>query len=159
MRIDWTRNETLVLFVVIAFCVLTTAVDPAFFSLPTLFDLLRNSIVTGIFAIGVLVVLISGGIDVSFTAIAAFAMYSTTLMLTRLGIDVPWYGAFALSVLVGTGLGLLNAVFIAGFRLPTLIVTLGTLSVIRGFLLTFVGSQLISNVPPGRSSRPHSWRA
>lgn len=149
MRIDWTRNETLVLLVVVAFCALTTAVDPAFFSLPTLFDLLRNSIVTGIFAIGVLVVLISGGIDVSFTAIAAFAMYSTTLMLTRLGIDVPWYGAFALSVLVGTGLGLLNAVFIAGFRLPTLIVTLGTLSVIRGFLLTFVGSQLISNVPPG----------
>jgi simple sugar transport system permease protein len=124
-------------------------VDPAFFSLPTLFDLLRNSIVTGIFAIGVLVVLVSGGIDVSFTAIAAFAMYSTTLALKNLGIDVPWYGAFALSILIGTGLGLVNAIFIAGFRLPTLIVTLGTLSVVRGFLLTFVGSQLISNVPSG----------
>jgi simple sugar transport system permease protein len=149
MKIDWTRNETLVLLVVVAFCILTTVVDPAFFSLPTLFDLLRNSIVTGIFAIGVLVVLVSGGIDVSFTAIAAFAMYSTTLILVKLGIDVPWYGAFALSILIGTGLGLVNAIFIAGFRLPTLIVTLGTLSVVRGFLLTFVGSQLISNVPPG----------
>jgi simple sugar transport system permease protein len=149
MKIDWARNEAMVLLVVLAFCALTTVVDPAFFSLPTLFDLLRNSIVTGIFAIGVLVVLVSGGIDVSFTAIAAFAMYSTTLTLVRLGIDVPWYGAFGLSILIGTGLGLLNAVFIAGFRLPTLIVTLGTLSVIRGFLLTFVGSQLISNVPVG----------
>jgi simple sugar transport system permease protein len=149
MKIDWTRNETLVFLVVVAFCILTTAVDPAFFSLPTLFDLLRNSIVTGIFAIGVLVVLVSGGIDVSFTAIAAFAMYSTTLALKNLGVDVPWYGAFALSILIGTGLGLVNAIFIAGFRLPTLIVTLGTLSVVRGFLLTFVGSQLISNVPPG----------
>lgn len=149
MRIDWGHNETLVFLVVVAFCLLTTAVDPAFFSLPTLFDLLRNSIVIGIFAIGVLVVLISGGIDVSFTAIAAFAMYSTTLMLVTLGFAVPWYGAFALSILIGTGLGLINAVFIAGFRLPTLIVTLGTLSAIRGFLLTFVGSQLISNVPPG----------
>jgi simple sugar transport system permease protein len=49
-----------------------------------------------------------------------------------------------MSIAIGTGLGLLNAVFIAGFRLPTLIVTLGTLSLIRGFLLTFVGSQLIS---------------
>ncbi len=149
MKIDWTRNETLVFLVVVAFCVLTTAVDPAFLSLPTLFDLLRNSIVTGIFAIGVLLVLISGGIDVSFTAIAAFAMYTTTLTLVNLGIDVPWYGIFALSILIGTGLGLVNAVFIAGFRLPTLIVTLGTLSAFRGFLLTFVGSQLISNVPPG----------
>ncbi|MGB3416590.1 MAG: ABC transporter permease [Mesorhizobium sp.] len=149
MKIDWTRNETLVFLVVVAFCVLTTAVDPAFLSLPTLFDLLRNSIVTGIFAIGVLLVLISGGIDVSFTAIAAFAMYTTTLTLVNLGIDVPWYGIFALSILIGTGLGLVNAVFIAGFRLPTLIVTLGTLSAFRGFLLTFVGSQLISNVPAG----------
>ena len=51
-------------------------------------------------------------------------------------------------LVIGTGLGLINAFFIAGFRLPTLIVTLGTLSVFRGFLLTFVGSQLISNVPP-----------
>lgn len=147
--IDWRRNETLVFLIIVAFCLLTTAVDPAFLSLPTLFDLLRNSIVTGIFAIGVLLVLISGGIDVSFTAIAAFAMYATTLTLVQLGVDVPWYAAFALSILIGTGLGLLNAVFIAGFRLPTLIVTLGTLSAIRGFLLTFVGSQLISNMPPG----------
>ena len=148
MRIDWTRNETLVFLVVVAFCVLTTAVDPAFFSLPTAFDLLRNSIVLGIFAIGVLLVLVSGGIDVSFTAIAAFSMYSTTLMLVKTGIDVPWYVAFVISTVIGTGLGLINAFFIAGFRLPTLIVTLGTLSVFRGFLLTFVGSQLISNVPP-----------
>ena len=148
MRIDWTRNETLVFLVVVAFCALTTAVDSSFVSLPTLFDLLRNSIVLGIFAIGVLLVLVSGGIDVSFTAIAAFAMYSTTLMLVKTGIDVPWYVAFVISTVIGTGLGLINAFFIAGFRLPTLIVTLGTLSVFRGFLLTFVGSQLISNVPP-----------
>jgi len=124
MKIDWTRNETLVFLVIVAFCLVATAVDPAFLSLPTLFDLLRNSIVTGIFAIGVLLVLISGGIDVSFTAIAAFSMYTTTL-------------------------GLINPVFVAGFRLPPLIVTLGTLSAFRGFLLTFVGSQLISNVPAG----------
>ena len=110
--------------------------------------MLRNSIVLGIFAIGVLLVLVSGGIDVSFTAIAAFSMYSTTLMLVKSGIDVPWYVAFVISTVIGTGLGLINAFFIAGFRLPTLIVTLGTLSVFRGFLLTFVGSQLISNVPP-----------
>jgi simple sugar transport system permease protein len=147
-KLDLTRNETLVALVVVAFCVVTAIVQPNFLSLPTLFDLLRGSIVIGIFAIGVLLVLISGGIDVSFTAIAAFAMYTTTLTLTSLGIDIPWPAAFLLSILIGTALGLLNAVFIAGFRLPTLIVTLGTLSLIRGFLLTFVGSQLISNMPP-----------
>lgn len=148
LRLDPTRNEALVFLVVLGFCGVATAADPSFLSLPTLFDLLRNSIVIGIFAVGVLLVLISGGIDVSFTAIAAFAMYATTLTVVELGIDLPWYVVFALSMLVGAGLGLVNAVFIAGFRLPTLIVTLGTLSAFRGFLLTFVGSKLISNLPP-----------
>ena len=42
---------------------------------------------------------------------------------------------------IGALLGAFNGLFIAGFGLPTLIVTLGTLSIFRGFLLTFVGSE------------------
>ncbi|TBW37628.1 ABC transporter permease [Siculibacillus lacustris] len=148
-RIDFGRNETLLVLVILAFSAVTALVAPSFLSLPTLFDLLRNSIVMGIFAIGVLLVLISGGIDVSFTGIAVFSLYTTTLILTRLGVPVPWWAAFLLSIAIGTALGLVNALFIAGFGLPTLIVTLGTLSVIRGVLLTFVGSTLISNLPVG----------
>jgi simple sugar transport system permease protein len=61
---------------------------------------------------------------------------------------MPWHLIFMLSVLLGAGLGAINGLFIAGFGLPTLIVTLGTLSVFRGFLLTFVGSDRISALPP-----------
>jgi simple sugar transport system permease protein len=147
LKIDFSRNETLVALVVILFVAATAFVDSNFLSLPTLMDLLRGAIVMGIFAIGVLLVLISGGIDVSFTAIAAFAMYATTTMLVQLKIDIPWPLVFLLSIAIGVVLGLFNAIFIAGFRLPTLIVTLGTLSVFRGFLLTFIGSQLISTLP------------
>ena len=53
--------------------------------MPTLTDLLRGGIVLGIFAVGAMLVLVSGGIDVSFTAVAAFAMYTTTLLLVSLG--------------------------------------------------------------------------
>ncbi|WP_366653601.1 ABC transporter permease [Fodinicurvata sp. EGI_FJ10296] len=148
-RIDFTRNETLVALVVVAFCAAAATASANFLTVTTLFDLLRNSIVIGIFAIGVQLVLISGGIDVSFTAISAFAMYTTTLTLVSLGVDVPWYGAFGLAIAIGGILGAINGIFIAIFRLPTLIVTLGTLSMFRGFLLTFVGSELISNVPAG----------
>ncbi|MDR3495022.1 MAG: ABC transporter permease [Ancalomicrobiaceae bacterium] len=147
-KINYKSNEFLVFLVIVAFVIVATASYPGFFSIPTLFDLLRNGIVIGIFAIGVLLVLISGGIDVSFTAVAVFALFTTTLTVKQLGLDLPWPLVFLVSVLIGMGLGLINAVFIAGFRLPTLIVTLGTLSALRGFLLTFVGSQLISNVPP-----------
>jgi simple sugar transport system permease protein len=143
------RNETLVALVIVAFCVAAGLSDPRFLSIPTAMDLARASIVLGIFAVGVMVVLVSGGIDVSFTAIAAFAMYATTLIVVTHAPDLPWYAIFAISIAIGAALGAINGIFIAGFGLPTLIVTLGTLAIFRGFLLTFVGSRLISNLPPG----------
>ncbi len=148
-RLDFARNEVLVALVIAAFCALATIADPGFLSMPTLTDLLRGGIVLGIFATGAMLVLVSGGIDVSFTAVAAFAMYATTLALVNFAPGMPWWGAFAVAMALGALLGAVNGVFIAGFGLPTLIVTLGTLSVFRGFLLTFVGSRLISNLPPG----------
>lgn len=143
-----TRNETLVAGVILAFCVLATLSDPLFFTVTTVSDLLRASIVIGILAIGAMVVLISGGIDVSFTAIAVFAMYVATRIALGVWPDMPWPMIFAIAMVVGAGLGAINGLFIAFFKLPTLIVTLGTLSVFRGFLLTFVGSQRISDLPP-----------
>ncbi|MEA2779408.1 MAG: simple sugar transport system permease protein [Rhodospirillaceae bacterium] len=146
------RNEFFVALVLVAFCVTTALVEPRFLSLQTLFDLLRNGIVIGIFAIGVLLALASGGIDVSFTAIAAFAMYAATKLMMTLGFGDSMIVAFFVSGGIGLLLGLINAVFIGTARLPTLIVTLGTLSVFRGFLLTFIGSQLITTVPAGMRS-------
>ena len=148
-RFDWGRNEVLVAVVIVAFCALAAASDPNFLSIPTLTDLMRNGIVLGIFAVGAMVVLVSGGIDVSFTAVAAFAMYATTILLRDVAPGIPWPLAFAIATLIGAALGAVNGVLIAVCGLPTLIVTLGTLSVFRGFLLTFVGTLQISNLPPG----------
>lgn len=143
-----TRNETLVAGVIVAFCVVATLSDPLFFSVTTVSDLTRASIVIGIMAIGCMIVLISGGIDVSFTAIAVFSMYASVKIALALQPDMAWPLIFLISVLIGAGLGAVNGLFIAVFKLPTLIVTLGTLSVFRGFLLTFVGSDRISALPP-----------
>jgi simple sugar transport system permease protein len=149
MKIDFSRNETLVALVILGFCALATVADPSFLSLATLTDLLRGGIVLGIFAVAALLVLISGGLDVSFTAVAAFTMYTTALMLNTWAPGVPWFMAFAVGMAVGGLLGLINGIFIAGFGLPTLIVTLGTLSVFRGFMLTFIGQKQITTLPSG----------
>jgi simple sugar transport system permease protein len=148
-RFDWTRNEVLVAGVIVAFCALAALSDPNFLSISTLTDLMRNSIVLGIFAVGAMVVLVSGGIDVSFTAVAAFAMYATTVLLRDAAPDLGWPLAFCVAVAIGAALGAFNGVFIALFGLPTLIVTLGTLSLFRGALLTFIGTGQISNLPGG----------
>ena len=149
MRVDLARNEVLVAAVILAFCVLAAFSDPRFLSIATLTDLLRSGIVLSIFAVGAMLVLVSGGIDVSFTAIAAFTMYVTAMMLNAVMPWMPWWGALAIGIGIGAGLGAINAVLIAGFGLPTLIVTLGTLSVFRGFMLTFVGQKQITTLPPG----------
>lgn len=149
MTIDWTRNETLVAVVIVAFCALAAASDPGFLSVATLTDLLRGGIVLGIFAVGAMVVLVSGGIDVSFTAVAAFTMYVTAMVLNAAMPWMPWWGALAFGMAVGALLGAFNGALIAGFGLPTLIVTLGTLSIFRGVMLTFIGQKQITTLPPG----------
>jgi simple sugar transport system permease protein len=146
------RNETLVAIILVAFCIVTASLEPSFLTLATLFDLLRAGIVTAIFAVGVLLVLASGGIDVSFTAIAAFSMYVGTKAMIAFGMGDSILVAFLVAGVIGLALGLINGFFIASLRLPTMIVTLGTLSVFRGFLLTFVGTQLITAVPTGMRS-------
>lgn len=139
--------QGVVLVTAIVFALVLGLLNPAFFSPATLVDLLRNSLVTGIFALGVMMVLASGGIDVSCTAIGAFAMYATMKIILGIDIDVPIIVFFALSALIGASLGLVNGVLIGGLGLPTLIVTLGTLNLFRGALLTFLGTVYITAVP------------
>ena len=143
------RDDLLIAFLFCGFCLLTGLVNPAFFSVGTVFDLVRTAIVPGIFALGVLVVLVSGGIDVSFTAIAILAMYASVKIVLALGIGGNIIFVFAIAGLIGLCLGLINGFFIGTLRLPTLIVTLGTLSIYRAFLLTFIGASFISNLPMG----------
>jgi simple sugar transport system permease protein len=142
------RNETLVAVTLVALCVVIGLNNPTFFTLGNVFTQLRSSIVTGIFAMGVLIVIISGGIDVSFTAIGVFALYSTVKLMLSFAPDASIWVGFLIAAIIGLGLGLINAFFIAQFKLPTLIVTLGTLSMFHGFLLFAIGNQIIRDVPP-----------
>lgn len=139
--------QGVVLVTTIVFAVVLSLLNPAFFSPATLVDLLRNSLVTGIFALGVMMVLASGGIDVSCTAIGAFAMYATMKIILGVDVDLPIIAYFALSALIGASLGLFNGLLIGGLGLPTLIVTLGTLNLFRGALLFFLGTVYITTVP------------
>jgi simple sugar transport system permease protein len=133
--------------------------NPAFWSLANLFDLCQSSTVMGLFALGVLVVLVSGGIDVSFAAIGAFSMYLTSKLLLALDFQGSAAVAFLAAGAIGLSLGLFNGIFIALFRLPTLIVTLGSASLFRGFLLAFIGTTIVNNLPPGmiRFSKLTLW--
>jgi simple sugar transport system permease protein len=141
------NNEGVLALVLVALVLGMSIANPVFFTLPTAFSILRSSIVPLIFALGVLMVIISGGIDVSFAAIAVFAAYTTVQALQSGAPDLGLIGAFVLALLIGASLGAINGFLIAKFRLPTLIVTLGTQGIFKGALLTYVGARYIADLP------------
>ncbi len=151
LRKLFSQHEMIILLIIIALSVVIGLINPSFFSVANVYQLARAATIIGIFSMGVLIVLVSGGIDVSFTGIAVFAMYTTVSIL----VDWDYQGGMVLPFIMagamGLGLGLINGFFIAVFRLPTLIVTLGTLSLFRGAMLFWVGSNYYNTIemPPG----------
>jgi simple sugar transport system permease protein len=146
-RLRGKNNEGVLALVLLALIVGMSIANPAFFTLPTVFSILRSSIVPLIFALGVLIIIVSGGIDVSFAAIAVFAAYTAVHVLQSGAPDLGLIAAFVLALLIGAFLGAINGFLIARFRLPTLIVTLGTQGLFRGALITYVGARYIADLP------------
>lgn len=137
------RSEVVIAAILFAAMVLIGLVNPAFWNMDNLFSLLRSNVVIGIMALGVLLVMLSGGFDVSFPAFAVAAMYLSVkgmLWFDYQGVALP----FLVAVLIGAACGSINAFFVWKFRMIPLIVTLGTGSMVRGFLLGVVGTSMIN---------------
>lgn len=78
-------TEFMLFAVIIAMSLVLAFTTDRFFTLGNVFDLLNISAVNIIFAVGLLVVLISGGIDISFAVAASIVQYVTALALERIG--------------------------------------------------------------------------
>ncbi|UCF90440.1 MAG: ABC transporter permease [Desulfobacterales bacterium] len=137
------RNETYLFFVIMAFSLVVTMINPTFLTVENMFDLVKSSSGMAILAVGFFVGLLAGGIDISFPAIAIAGQYIAVNTLIALGVDNLLL-AFVLSCAVGTAMGAINAFFISAFRMPALIVTLGTSNIFHGALLVFVGTRAIN---------------
>jgi simple sugar transport system permease protein len=134
------RNEFYLLLVILVFSAAITIVNPAFLTIENMFDLIRSSSGMAVLAVGFFLVLLSGGTDISFPAVAIVAQYIAVNALLALQIDNIWL-AFGIAIAVGVAFGAVNAFFIAVFRIPTLIVTLATMNIFHGAMLEFVGTR------------------
>ncbi|MFJ6533720.1 ABC transporter permease [Microbacterium sp. NPDC091662] len=150
-RIGRMSNELVLASIILVLVIVMCAVNPAFFSVHTLFSILRSALVPMVFALAVLFVIISGGIDVSFAAIGIFAAYTTVSLAQGGSLDFGLIGILAFAIVIGGALGFVNGIVIARFRLPTLIVTLATQGIFKGVLLAYIGSKYIAELPDGIS--------
>ena len=122
-----------VAFVILVIVAATTS--ESFLTESNFTNLLRQMVTTGLLALGMLIVILTGGIDLSVGSIVGF----TGIMAAGLATDLPVPVAMALAVVAGAGFGLVNGVLVARFRLAPFVVTLAALTTIRG--LTYVYSE------------------
>lgn len=134
-----TTMEKYLTAIILIYVTVVSIKNPLFFSAETAFDMVRSGSGTMLLALGVLLVLLSGGIDVSFPAVAVVSGYLAILTLDTTGIDNIWL-ALGVSIGIGIMLGAVNALLIHALRLPTLIVTLGTGSVFHGLMAVVFGT-------------------
>ncbi|MCH8978417.1 MAG: ABC transporter permease [Armatimonadetes bacterium] len=111
------------------FIVFTLLVGDRFVGITNLQSILKNSVVTGVVALGMTFVIISAGIDLSVGSIVACVSVVIAFMLDGGRNPVM---AVAFGMLAGALAGLFNSALITGLRLTPFIVTLGTLLILRG---------------------------
>lgn len=129
------RREAGIAVMIVLFCLAVGAVKPQFLSLDQLRIILLLTPLIMIAAMGQMMVIVARHVDLSIGSTLGFsAMVSG--MLYRFVEGEPWWVGIPLSIAVGALLGLVNGLLVQLFRLPAIIVTLGTLSLYRG--LTFI---------------------
>lgn len=105
---------------------------------------LAQTVIVGLGAIGMTVIIVSAGIDLSVGAIIALTSVISALALVR---GWPPFGALLLGVAVGGAVGVVNALAITRLRVVPFIATLGMLGVARGLAKYFANQQTV-NIPP-----------
>jgi simple sugar transport system permease protein len=145
------RTETALTAAILLVAVIFSLASPYFLTLSNLADLVEAYSVTTILAAGVFVVLVSGGIDISFAATASAAQYLAAYVATTYG--APALPSIALACLLGIVLGGTNGLLAYHLRVVSIIVTIATASIYYAFLIYFTDGTEIYNLPDWWSDR------
>jgi ribose/xylose/arabinose/galactoside ABC-type transport system permease subunit len=120
--------------VLICMVVLFSALAPGFGSPANLVDVVRQNVTLVVVAVGLTFVLLAGELDLSVGAVTALISVLVAQAVTAWGI--PVVPAVVLGLVVGTGLGAVNALLVLGLKIPSFLSTLAILGVVQGLALT-----------------------
>lgn len=123
--------------------VVLSVLSPHFLTSANLFNLLDQSVVVGIVAIGMTFVILTGGIDLSVGSVAGLSGIVLGLALRHFSIPV----AIGFGVLAGAALGLVSGILIGRFGLAAFVVTLGMMAIARSLAYIFSGATSITQLP------------
>jgi ribose transport system permease protein len=142
------NQEQIVLLITVVLLIGFSFTLTGFATAANLLNLLRSVSILGILGLGMGLIMISRGIDLSETAIMSGSFIVT---IKEMNAGMPTGFALAIGLLIALTIGVLNGVLIAFVEAPALFVTLATASVVFGFALWFV-DVLIVYVPQGATA-------
>ena len=122
-----------------------TGLEPSFGTVDNVANITRNFAPFGIMALGMTVVIITGGIDLSVGSIMGLVAIVAGLFLTW---EYPWYVAFFMGLVAGLACGAVNGFFVAYVGMPSFVVTLGMLSIARSLAVVFSANQMLYKFGP-----------
>ncbi len=120
-------------------------ISPVFLTWPNIEAILLGLSVEGTIAIGMVILLISGGLDLSVGSTLAFTGVVTGLALMNLSLPTPI--AILLGLLAALVVGFANGILVSKLKINPFITTLGMLSAVRGLLLVLAQGRAVLNLP------------
>ncbi|QKJ88150.1 ABC transporter permease [Paramixta manurensis] len=133
-------------WVLVAFMLFFSLTSDEFFSVQNLLDLAESYAVTGIFALGLFVVLVTGGIDISFAAVASVVQYIIASLFTHYQFDSASL-SIVLAIVCGTLFGIVNAILIYWLRIVSIIITISMQSLLFGMLMWLTEGRSLYTLP------------
>jgi ribose transport system permease protein len=144
LRTAIVQREFALLGVLVIFGIIMTAASPVFLTRGNIEAILLGLSVEGTIAVGMVMVMIIGGFDLSVGSTLAFTGVVTGLALTA-GIPTPI--AVAIGLLAALGVGLSNGLLVAKLKINAFIATLGMMLTVRGLLLVLAEGKTVLNLP------------
>jgi ribose transport system permease protein len=142
------KTQSFRIFIVMAvMCIVMYIISPPFRTASNLLSVAKNFSAYAIAGIGVTLVIITGGIDLSIGSIFGFSGVIATMGMVNF--NLPVFPAVLLGLLAGTLLGLTNGLLIVKLNLPPFIATLGMLSIARSMCYIITEGYPVVGVTPG----------
>jgi ribose/xylose/arabinose/galactoside ABC-type transport system permease subunit len=143
-------QELVLAVVIVGLSLIVSAINPRFLGTDNITTILSNSSYIAIAAIGMSMIIISGNIDISVgSLIGLLATIAGQLAVGSVDGGYPLIVAFIVPLIVGVIAGAVNGFFVAYLRVPSIVVSLGMLSILKGGLILWTGGEWIYNLPPG----------
>ena len=137
-------SEGILILILLAFFIIFSLTSPSFLTLNNLSNLVRQVAIIGVVSIGMTIVIISAGIDLSVGSIVGFSNIVVAVLMTH---GVPVVPSILITFVASSALGVLNGVLIHDGRVPPFIATLGMMTAVRGLLMLISGAQMVAGLP------------